>query len=215
MASVSLGLRRKETMNFADPSGSSPPRPLWTPPSIPTGPCGPSRASPPRTAGCWARWATASASAPPSTGTCPEIMIWGCSVRLVPAGEPAGEEDDLRVTDGVLQLQRGLGQGVGGQVADDHRLGGHARPEAGPDAVVLAVSAGKHGDHVAELTEDVDLPWAQRVGETTAEPVVALPGDSVPIDELLALNEGVRRPRRPWCFPGPPRRTHRPDGPLP
>ena len=48
-----------------------------------------------------------------------------------------------------------------------------------------------YGAIVAELTEDVDLPWAQRAGETTAEPVVALPGDSAAIDELLALNEGV------------------------
>ena len=48
-----------------------------------------------------------------------------------------------------------------------------------------------YGAIVAELAEDVDLPWAQRAGETTAEPVVALPGDSAAIDELLALNEGV------------------------
>ncbi len=45
---------------------------------------------------------------------------------------------------------------------------------------------------VAELTEEVDLPAAARLGVTTAEPVVDLgDGDAAPIRELLALNEGV------------------------
>ena len=45
---------------------------------------------------------------------------------------------------------------------------------------------------VAELTEDMgDIPWAKQIGVTTDEPVIAIPGDSAPIDELLALNEAV------------------------
>ena len=44
---------------------------------------------------------------------------------------------------------------------------------------------------VAELTEGVDDPHAAKIGVTTAEPVVAIGNDSAPIDELLALNEGV------------------------
>ncbi len=48
-----------------------------------------------------------------------------------------------------------------------------------------------YGAIVAELTEEVACPYAQRVGETTAEPVVTLDGDSASIEELLALNEGV------------------------
>ncbi len=48
-----------------------------------------------------------------------------------------------------------------------------------------------YGAIVAELAEEVDLPCAQRIGATVAEPVVAVLDDSVPIDELLALNEGV------------------------
>ncbi len=48
-----------------------------------------------------------------------------------------------------------------------------------------------YGAIVAELAEDVDLPCAQRIGATVAEPVVAVLDDSVPIDELLALNESV------------------------
>ena len=44
---------------------------------------------------------------------------------------------------------------------------------------------------VAELTNDVDLPCAKRIGVTSAEPVIAIPGDSAPIDELLSLNESV------------------------
>ena len=43
----------------------------------------------------------------------------------------------------------------------------------------------------AELTEDVDLPCAKRIGVTAAEPVVAIGQDSAPIDELLALSEAV------------------------
>ncbi|MCI8807404.1 MAG: phosphoribosylformylglycinamidine synthase [Oscillospiraceae bacterium] len=42
---------------------------------------------------------------------------------------------------------------------------------------------------IAELTEDVDLEIAWKLGVTTAEPVITLGGDSAPIDELLALNE--------------------------
>ena len=44
---------------------------------------------------------------------------------------------------------------------------------------------------VAELTEETDCSCARRIGETTEEPVVALPDDSAPISELLALNESV------------------------
>ena len=43
---------------------------------------------------------------------------------------------------------------------------------------------------VAELTEELDFPLAIRLGTTTAEPVITIGGDSAPIDELLALNEG-------------------------
>jgi len=44
---------------------------------------------------------------------------------------------------------------------------------------------------VAELTEDVTLPCARRIGVTTAEPVITIGTDSAPIDELLRLNESV------------------------
>src|SRR5699024_9697295 len=47
------------------------------------------------------------------------------------------------------------------------------------------------GAIVAELTEAVDLPCARQIGVTTAEPVIDLGCDSAPIEELLALNEGV------------------------
>ena len=44
---------------------------------------------------------------------------------------------------------------------------------------------------VAELAEDIDCPYARKIGMTTAEPVISLGGDSAPIDELLKLNETV------------------------
>jgi len=44
---------------------------------------------------------------------------------------------------------------------------------------------------VAELTEDVSLECAKRIGETTEAPFIALPGEAVSIDELLQLNDDV------------------------
>ena len=44
---------------------------------------------------------------------------------------------------------------------------------------------------VAELTEDVDLPWARPIGVTTEEPAVTIGEDSAAIDALLSLNESV------------------------
>ena len=60
--------------------------------------------------------------------------------------------------------------------------------DAGADAPWYAPCPGAI---VAELAEDIDAPWAVKLGVTTAEPVVALGADSAAIDELLALNEGV------------------------
>ena len=51
--------------------------------------------------------------------------------------------------------------------------------------------ASRPGDLVAELTEDVKLSHGEKLGITTAEPVVAIGRDSAPIDELLSLSEGV------------------------
>ena len=44
---------------------------------------------------------------------------------------------------------------------------------------------------VAELTQEVDLPCADRIGFTTAEPTITIGKDSASIEELLQLNEGV------------------------
>ncbi len=44
---------------------------------------------------------------------------------------------------------------------------------------------------VAELTEETDCALAVKLGATTAEPVIAVGGESAPIDELLAINEAV------------------------
>jgi len=44
---------------------------------------------------------------------------------------------------------------------------------------------------VAELTEDVEIPGALKIGTTTAEPVIDLDGDKATIEELLALHEAV------------------------
>ena len=51
--------------------------------------------------------------------------------------------------------------------------------------------ASRPGDLVAELTGDVKLTHGEKLGHTTAEPVVDIGADSAPIDELLSLSEGV------------------------
>ena len=44
---------------------------------------------------------------------------------------------------------------------------------------------------VAELTQDVDLPCAKKLGITTAEPILTIGEDCTTIGELLSLNEEV------------------------
>ena len=48
-----------------------------------------------------------------------------------------------------------------------------------------------YGFLVAELTEDVQIPGALKIGCTTQEAVIDLDGDKATIEELLALNERV------------------------
>ena len=47
------------------------------------------------------------------------------------------------------------------------------------------------------VAEDVNLPHARRIGETTEVPMIALPGEAVSIDELLTLNDAVLEPVYP------------------
>jgi len=44
---------------------------------------------------------------------------------------------------------------------------------------------------VAELAEDVDIPGVMKIGETTAAPVIDLPGDVRSIEKLYENNQGV------------------------
>jgi len=48
-----------------------------------------------------------------------------------------------------------------------------------------------YGFLVAELSEEIDSDYAEKIGETTLAPVVDLDGDSALISELLKLSEGV------------------------
>ena len=57
---------------------------------------------------------------------------------------------------------------------------------------------------VAELTEEVDLPCANRIGFTTAEPTITIGKDSASIEELLSLNEGVLEDVYPNRTPADP-----------
>ena len=57
---------------------------------------------------------------------------------------------------------------------------------------------------VAELTEEVDLPCAGRIGFTTAEPTITIGKDSASIEELLNLNEGALEDVYPSRTPADP-----------
>ena len=70
----------------------------------------------------------------------------GRAVRLVSAGEAAGENHHLAAADGGGQLVGGLAEHLGVQVAHHHDLRLDARLEAGVSGVVLAVGAREHGD---------------------------------------------------------------------
>ena len=60
---------------------------------------------------------------------------------------------------------------------------------------------GLYGFLVAELTEDVQIPGVIRIGETTAEPVVELPGDRMTIAQLRALSDIVLENVYPTAAP--------------
>ena len=47
------------------------------------------------------------------------------------------------------------------------------------------------GAIVAELSEEINVPGAIRIGETTEAPFIALPGEAVSIEELQSLNDAV------------------------
>jgi len=54
---------------------------------------------------------------------------------------------------------------------------------------------------VAEVSEELGLDCARRIGETTEAPFIALPGEAVSIDELLKLNESVLESVYPTAAP--------------
>ena len=60
---------------------------------------------------------------------------------------------------------------------------------------------GLYGFLVAELTEDVQIPGVIRIGETTPEPVVELPGDRMTIAQLRALSDSVLENVYPTAAP--------------
>ncbi len=62
-------------------------------------------------------------------------------------------------------------------------------------------AAGMYGFIVAELSEEIESPFAFKLGETTAEEIVDLAGDKATIDELLAINEGVLKSVYPTDAP--------------
>ena len=55
----------------------------------------------------------------------------------------------------------------------------------------VAWYAAQPGAIVAELSEEVNLPCATRIGETTEAPYIALPGEAVSVQELMERNENV------------------------
>ena len=127
----------------------------------------------------------------------PEFKAAGHPVYLFGPAAPGGES--LRAAwDELLGLHRA------GKVKAAWAL------EHGPAEAVMKMSFGSRvgfraaadlGDELynpalygfiaAELTEEISLPGVLLLGHTTAEPVIDLGREKAPIDELLALNEGV------------------------
>ena len=86
-------------------------------------------------------------------------------------------------------VENGLAEGVM-KMSFGNGIGFMADPVAtGTSAVVW--HSFQPGAVIAELTEEVERPQCVRIGDTTAEPIVTIGEDSVPIAELLSLNEGV------------------------
>lgn len=52
---------------------------------------------------------------------------------------------------------------------------------------------------VAELSEEINLPCAIRIGETTTAPFVALPGEAISIADLQKMNDDVLESVYPTC----------------
>ena len=112
--------------------------------------------------------------APDGGGAESQRAAWEAFHQLARAGKvKAAWAAEKGLADGVMNMSFG------------NRIGFQAREEDvnwyAPAPAVI----------VAELTEEVDLPWARPIGVTTAEPVIVIGDDSAPIDELLALNESV------------------------
>ncbi len=112
--------------------------------------------------------------APDGGGAESQRAAWEAFRQLARAGKvKAAWAAEKGLADGVMNMSFG------------NRIGFRSREECvnwyAPAPAVI----------VAELTEEVDLPWARPIGVTTAEPVIVIGDDSAPIDELLALNESV------------------------
>ncbi len=60
---------------------------------------------------------------------------------------------------------------------------------------------GLWGFLVAELTEELEAPGVFKLGETTGDAVISLPGDSVSIAELRAINDGALEDVYPTAAP--------------
>ena len=57
---------------------------------------------------------------------------------------------------------------------------------------------------LAELTEEISSPWAEKLGVTTDAAVLRIGDDQAPVEELLALNEGVLEDVYPNRTPADP-----------
>jgi len=83
-------------------------------------------------------------------------------------------------------VEKGVAEGIM-KMSFGNRIGFRAERSLGCEAYSPAL----YGFILAELDGEVDLPGVTRLGETTRAPMIDLGDDIAPIDELLALNEGV------------------------
>jgi len=128
--------------------------------------------------------------APADGGAAGTTAAWDAFLALHRAGKVAAAwAVEHGLTEAVMKM--GFGNEIGFR--------------ADGDGAVFRKGGAQHGFLVAELTEEVESPWARRLGETTAEPTLVLGADRAPIAELLARSEAVLEDVYPTRAAGPER----------
>ena len=124
----------------------------------------------------------------------PEFKEPGHPVYCFSGGSPESQRDAWESFHHLAQsgkvrsawaVEHSVAEGVM-KMSFGNRVGFQSDPSA-----ALKWYCPSQGTVVAELTEDVSLPCARRIGVTAAEPAITIGNDHAAINELLSANEAV------------------------